>query len=286
VARRGFLVSARDGAADARVAAEAVRGRVTGALAGETPVAAIILGSGLGGLAKQITGGLAIPFRDVPGFPAATVAGHAGALIGGRLAGRPVLALAGRFHMYEGHDVRVAALPVRVMHALGARTLIVSNAAGAVRRTFRPGDLMLIDDHINLMFRNPLVGPVEQGEARFPDMSAPYDPDLRMLAREVALDAGIAVQEGVYAGLLGPAYETQAEVRMLERLGADATGMSTVPEVIVARALEMRVLGISCITNLACGLSPTPPSHEEVLETAAAAAASLERIVSGVVARL
>jgi purine-nucleoside phosphorylase len=136
------------------------------------------------------------------------------------------------------------------------------------------------------MFRNPLIGPVERGEGRFPDMSAPYDPELRVLAREVALEAGIAVQEGVYAALLGPAYETQAEVRMLERLGADATGMSTVPEVIVARGLEMRVLGISCITNLACGLSPTPPSHEEVLETAAAAAVRLEQIVSGVVARL
>jgi purine-nucleoside phosphorylase len=286
VARRGILVSARYGAPEARAAADAVRGRVKAALAGETPIAAIILGSGLGGLARQISGGAAIPFGDIPGFPSATVAGHAGALIAGRLAGRPVLALAGRFHMYEGHDVRLAALPVRVMHALGARTLIVSNAAGGVRRTFRPGDLMLIDDHINLMFRNPLVGPVEQGEGRFPDMSAPYDPDLRTLAREVALDAGIAVQEGVYAGLLGPAYETQAEVRMLERIGADATGMSTVPEVIVARALEMRVLGISCITNLACGLSPTPPSHEEVLETAAGAAVQLERIVSGVVARL
>jgi purine-nucleoside phosphorylase len=286
VARRVIRVTARYGAIDAGAAADAVRGRVRGALAGDTPVAAIILGSGLGGLAKQVASAAAIPFGDIPGFPSAMVAGHAGVLIAGRLVGRPVLALAGRFHMYEGHDVRLAALPVRVMHALGARTLIVSNAAGGVRRTFRPGDLMLIDDHINLMFRNPLIGAVEQGEARFPDMSAPYDPALRMLAREVALDAGIAVQEGVYAGVLGPAYETQAEVRMLERLGADATGMSTVPEVIVARALEMRVLGISCITNLACGLSPTPPSHEEVLMTAAAAAMRLERIVSGVVGRL
>lgn len=286
MARGSILVTARYGAIDAQTAANAVRGRVKGALAGEMPVAGIILGSGLGGLAKRIAGSAAIAFSDVPGFPSATVTGHAGALIAGRLADRPVLALAGRFHIYEGHDVRLAALPVRVVHALGARTLIVSNAAGGVRRTFRPGDLMLIDDHINLMFRNPLVGPVEEGEGRFPDMSAPYDPGLRALAREVALDAGIAVQEGVYAGLLGPAYETQAEVRMLERLGADAAGMSTVPEVIVARALEMRVLGISCITNLACGLSATPPSHEEVLETAAAAAVRLEQIVSGLVARL
>jgi purine-nucleoside phosphorylase len=274
------------GPAEARAAADAVGGRVNAALRGETPVAGIVLGSGLGGLAKQIAAGTAVPFADIPGFPAATVAGHAGALIGGRLAGRAVLALAGRFHVYEGHDVRLAGFPVRVMHALGAPTLIVSNAAGGVRRTFRPGDLMLIDDHINLMFRNPLIGPVEEGETRFPDMSAPYDRDLQALALSVALDVGIPLQQGVYAGLLGPAYETPAEVRMLERLGADAAGMSTVPEVIVARALQMRVLGVSCITNLACGLSPTPPSHEEVLAVAARAAVGLERIVSSVVARL
>jgi purine-nucleoside phosphorylase len=279
-------VSAPYGAAEAGVAADAVRGRLTGALAQSPPVAAVILGSGLGGLAKQIADHTAVPFGDIPGFPPATVAGHAGTLIAGRLAGRPVLALAGRFHLYEGHDVRLAAFPVRVMHALGARTLIVSNAAGGVRRTFRPGDLMLIDDHINWMFRNPLVGPMEPRESRFPDMSAPYDRELQALAREVALDVGIPLQQGVYAGLLGPVYETPAEVRMLERLGADAIGMSTVPEVIVARALEMRVLGVSCITNLACGLSPTPPSHEEVLAIGGQTAVRLERIVSGVVERL
>lgn len=282
----GMTTSAPYGQAEAMEAAGAVRGRVRSALGGHDPVAAIILGSGLGGLAKRISDGARIPFADIPGFPSAKVAGHAGTLIAGQLAGRPVLALSGRFHMYEGHDARLAALPVRVMHALGARTLIVSNAAGGVRRTFRPGDLMLIDDHINLMFRNPLIGPVEAGELRFPDMSAPYDRALTQLAREVALDAGIAVQEGVYAGLLGPAYETPAEVRMLERIGVDATGMSTVPEVIVARALEMHVLGISCITNLACGLTPTPPSHEEVLLVAGEAAVRLERIVTGVVERL
>jgi purine-nucleoside phosphorylase len=234
----------------------------------------------------RITGATSLSFAAIPGFPSARVAGHAGALIAGELGGRKVLALSGRFHLYEGHDVRLAAFPVRVMHALGATTLIVSNAAGGIRRTFRPGDLMLIDDHINLMFRNPLIGPVEPGEVRFPDMSAPYDNHLRALARDVALEARVPIQEGVYAALLGPAYETRAEVRMLERLGADATGMSTVPEVIVARALEMRVLGFSCITNLACGLSPTPLSHQEVLTTAAAATVHLERIVSGVVARL
>jgi purine-nucleoside phosphorylase len=286
VADRDVSVPGRYGAADATTAADAVRGRVKAQHDGHPPVAAIILGSGLGGLVKQIVGGVSIPFADIHGFPSAKVAGHAGALIAGRLAGRPVLALAGRFHMYEGHDARLAALPVRVMHALGARTLIVSNAAGGVRRTFRPGDLMLIDDHINLTFRNPLIGPVEPGEPRFPDMSAPYDRRLEALAREVALDAGIPLREGVYAALLGPAYETPAEVRMLERLGADAVGMSTVPEVIVARALDMRVLGVSCITNLACGLTPMPPSHDEVLAVAGEAAVRLERIVTGVVARL
>ncbi len=273
-------------ASAAAVAAEALSERIVRVLGREEPVAGIILGSGLGGLARRITGAVSIPFADVPGFPPATVAGHAGAFIAGRLADRPVLVLAGRFHLYEGHDVRLAALPVRVMRALGAKTLVVSNAAGGLRRTFRPGDLMLIDDHINLMFRNPLVGPVEPGDLRFPDMSEPYDRALRTVAREAALAAGIALQEGVYAALLGPAYETPAEVRMLERIGADAVGMSTVPEVIVARAIGMRILGVSCITNLACGLAPTPPSHEEVLETAAKAAVRLERIVTSVLERL
>jgi purine-nucleoside phosphorylase len=279
-------VSAPYGAAAAAAAADAVRGRIAAVLRARGPAAGVILGSGLGGLVRHIVDTISIPFDEIPGFPPATVAGHAGALIAGRLAGRPVVALAGRFHIYEGHDVRLAALPVRVMHALGARTLLVSNAAGGVRRTFRPGDLMLIDDHINFMFRNPLVGTVEPGDSRFPDMSQPYDRALRALAREIGLEAGIPLQEGVYAGLLGPAYETPAEVRMFERLGADAVGMSTVPEVIVARAIGMRVLGISCITNLACGLTPIRLSHEEVLETAAKASVQLERIVAGVVGQL
>lgn len=280
------MTDAPYGAQAARAAADAVRQRVQSVHGDMSPVVAIILGSGLGGLARRIEDGVSVPFAEIPAFPSARVVGHSGALIAGRLAERPVLALAGRFHVYEGHDVRLAALPVRLMHALGARTLIVSNAAGGVRRTFRPGDLMLIDDHINLMFRNPLIGAVEPDEPRFPDMSAPYDRGLRAVARDVALSAGIPLQEGVYAGLLGPAYETPAEVRMLERIGADATGMSTVPEVIVARALGMRVLGISCITNLACGLTPTPPSHEEVLIVAGEAAVRLEKIVAGVVSRL
>jgi purine-nucleoside phosphorylase len=214
------------------------------------------------------------------------VVGHAGAVIVGTLEEKRVVALAGRFHMYEGHDAALAAFPVRVMHALGARVLLVSNAAGGVRRTLVPGDLMLLDDHINLMWRSPLTGPVEPGEDRFPDMSVPYDPELRELAREVARSSGLALAEGVYCGLLGPTYETPAEVRMLERLGADAVGMSTVPEVVVARALGMRVLGISCITNMACGLSLHPLSHAEVIETTNRVANRFQALIRGVVKAL
>jgi purine-nucleoside phosphorylase len=262
-------------AAPAARAAESLRARLGDA----TPEIAIILGSGLGGLAGEIEEAVRIPFSEIPGFPSATVVGHAGALIGGLLAGRPVIALAGRFHMYEGHDARLAALPVRVMHALGAHILIVSNAAGGIRRTLRPGDLMLIADQINLMWRNPLIGPVEPGEQRFPDMSAPYDPGLLAVARDAALRIGVPVVEGVYAGLLGPQYETPAEVRMLERLGADAVGMSTVPEVIAARALGMRVAGVSCITNMGCGIATHPLSHAEVLETTSAVAEKFRGLV-------
>jgi purine-nucleoside phosphorylase len=269
------------GARDALAAADAIRDRVNG-----KPAIAIVLGSGLGGLADEIQVSARIPFGDIPGFPSATVAGHAGVMIAGRLSGKFMVALAGRFHMYEGHDVRLAAFPTRVMHALGATTLIVSNAAGGVNRLWQPGDLMLIRDHINLTFRNPLIGALEPGDLRFPDMSEPYDRQLSDVARDVAKTQGVLLREGVYAGLLGPAYETAAEVRMLGLLGADAVGMSTVPEVIVARAIGMRVLGVSCITNLACGLSNTPITHAEVLETTAAAAGRFKALIRGVVEAL
>ena len=263
------------GAAAARRAAVFLRERL-GAL---SPVAGVILGSGLGGLADRIADARRIPFAEVPGFPSATVAGHAGQLIAGAVGGRSVLALAGRFHMYEGHDAVLAGFPVRVLHALGVRTLFVSNAAGGIRRTFRAGDLMLIRDHLNLMFRNPLVGPAEEGDQRFPDMSAPYDDALAAQLRAHAGTLGIALQEGVYGALLGPSYETPAEVRMLAAMGADAVGMSTVPEVVVARALGMRVAGVSCITNLASGISPHALSHAEVLETTASVASQFEALV-------
>jgi purine-nucleoside phosphorylase len=275
-------VALSHGADAAREAAAHLRSR----LPSQTPVAAIVLGSGLGGLAQKIQHAVRVPFAEVPGFPSATVAGHAGELIAGTLEGRWIVALAGRFHMYEGHGAALAAFPTRVLHALGARTLIVSNAAGGIRPTLHPGDLMLIRDHLNLMFRNPLIGPTSEGEVRFPDMSAPYDERLAELAREVARERKIALAEGVYCGLLGPSYETPAEVRMLARFGVDVVGMSTVPEVLVASALGMRVLGISCVTNMACGLTTDPITHGEVIETTARAAARFERLVTGVLSRL
>jgi purine-nucleoside phosphorylase len=255
-------------------------------LAGRKPIAGMVLGSGLGGLADEVKEAARVPYAEIPGFPKATVAGHAGALIIGELAGRFVLCLSGRFHLYEGHDVRLTAFPVRVLHALGVETLIVSNAAGGVNRLWGPGELMLIRDHINLMFRNPLIGAVEEGDIRFPDMSDPYDRELAAIARAVAAEQGILLREGVYAALHGPTYETAAEVRMLSYLGADAVGMSTVPEVLVARAIGMRVLGFSCIANLACGLTPNPVTHAEVLEATERVAESFKGLVRGVVERL
>ena len=270
-------------AAAARQAAEMLGDRLA---LGSQPAAAIVLGSGLGGLAEHIEGARCIPFREVPGFPPPTVHGHAGVLIAGSLAGRPVLAMAGRFHLYEGHSPRIAGYGVRVLHALGARTLFVSNAAGGVNRNFAAGDLMVIADHINLMFRNPLEGPLETGDIRFPDMSDPYDRQLRAALHAAGAKVGVALREGVYAGLLGPSYETPAEVRMLERMGAAAVGMSTVPETIVARSIGMRVAGVSCITNLASGLSLTALSHEEVLETTTRVARDFENLVTAFVGAL
>jgi len=250
------------------------------------PRAAIVLGSGLGFLADEVESAVRIPYAEIPGFPQPGVAGHKGELVAGTLDGVSVLVQNGRFHLYEGHEAQVAALPVRVMATLGVRTLIVTNAAGGVRLTFRPGTLMLIADHINLMFRNPLTGPVLEGEERFPDMSEPYDAALRALARDAAREAKIPLEEGVYAGLLGPSYETPAEIRMLQRLGADAVGMSTVPEVIAARVRGMRCLGFSTITNLATGISPAALSHQEVLDVGRQVGQALGTIVKGVLRRL
>lgn len=270
------------GAIGAARAADAVRG----ALGDVAPEIAIVLGSGLGGLADRMDEARRVPFSQIPGFPATTVAGHRGALIAGTLGSRAAIALAGRFHMYEGHSAALAGFPIRVAHALGARTLFVSNAAGGIRRTMRGGDLMIIADHIDLAWRNPLAGAIEPGGPRFPDTHDPYDPALRALLARCTREAGARVIEGVYAWLTGPSYETPAEVRMLERIGADAVGMSTVPEVIIARALGMRVAGMSLIANLASGLSLAPITHDEVLSAARESAATFERIVTSFVSRL
>ncbi len=250
------------------------------------PVAAIVLGSGLGGLARRIDDARAVPYGEIDGFASTTVEGHAGELICGTLGGRHVLALAGRFHMYEGHSSAQAAFPTRVARALGVRTLLLSNAAGGIRRTFGTGELMVVNDHINFMWSNPLIGPVGTGEERFPDMSAPYDAGLRQLLHDCARARGTTLHDGVYAGLQGPSYETPAEVRMLERLGADAVGMSTVPEVLCARALGMRVAAVSCITNPAAGMTHEKVDHADVLRATQRAAVQFEQLVIDFVSRL
>ncbi len=249
------------------------------------PRVGIVLGSGLGALADAVEESLVVRYADIPGFPDSSVAGHKGELIFGRIGETEVVLQAGRFHLYEGHDPQTVVLPVRTFAELGVETLIVTNAAGGIRPTFTPPMLMLIADHVNLMWRNPLLGQ-GGGEPRFPDMSEPYSQSLRALARRQALDVGVSLEEGVYVGVLGPNYETPAEIRMLARLGADAVGMSTVPEVIAARARGMRVLGISTITNLASGISPSKLDHTEVLAAGAAVTNSLEAVVRGVLAAL
>ena len=245
-----------------------------------------MLGSGLGFFTRRISDAVAIPYRDIPGFPEPTILGHSGELVAGTVSGKEVLAQSGRFHLYEGHDPEVTALPVRAFSALGIDTLLVTNAAGGIRRTFAAGTVMLIADHINLTFRNPLIGPVLPGEERFPDMSNPYDAGLRALARQVALEQHVALSEGVYAQVLGPSYETPAEIRMLDRLGADAVGMSTAVEVIAARARGIKCLGFSVVTNLAAGISPTKLDHAEVMETAGRVTNELSALLEGVIQRL
>ena len=265
----------------ARKAAQAISKRA----GAREPAVAIILGSGLGGLTKAIDSAVRIRFADIPGFPEATVVGHEGAVIVGSLGGREVVALSGRFHMYEGHSAALAAFPVRVFHALGVRELFVSNAAGGISLDLAVGDLMMISDHLNLMGTNPLVGPAQEGETRFPDMTDAYDPGLRKVLRTTAEKLGIPLREGVYAGLLGPSYETPSEVKMLRLLGADAVGMSTVPEVIMARALGISVAGISCITNAAAGITGSALSHAEVLETTQRVSGAFESLVTEFVSR-
>jgi purine-nucleoside phosphorylase len=251
------------------------------------PAIAIILGTGLGGLAGEIEVAGEIPYGEIPGFPLSTVETHAGKLLLGHLGGRPVVAMQGRFHRYEGYDLRQVTFPVLVMHALGAGTLIVSNACGGMHPLWAPGDLVLLSDHINLLGDNPLVGRNDdQLGPRFPDMSAPYDSALRELARGTALELGIVLREGVYVAVPGPNLETRAEYRMLRAMGADVVGMSTVPEVIVAVHEGMRVLGISIITDQCLPDALEPADIGRIIATAGRAEPQLTRLISTLVERM
>ena len=229
----------------------------------------VILGSGLGDYAEALEDAVKLPYSEIPGFPRSTVAGHAGMWCCGTLYGKRVVMMQGRFHYYEGYGMKDVTLPVRVMQKIGVKTLIVTNAAGGVNLGYHPGELMVIGDMFSMTAQNPLIDPnLDAFGPRFPDMSCAFDKELRALAHECANEQGFALREGVYAQMTGPTYETPAEIRMLRTLGADAVGMSTVPEVIVARHGGMRVLGISCITNMAAGILDQPLNHAEVTETA------------------
>lgn len=245
-------------------AAEAVRRRVA-----FEPKLAVVLGSGLGALADHIEAVGVVPYAEIPHFPTSTVPGHAGRLVLGWLEGKPVAAMQGRVHLYEGYTAQEVVFPIRVLFALGCRTLLVSNAAGGLNREWRAGDLMVITDHINFQGTNPLLGPNDDSLGpRFPDMSRPYDPVLVELAERCAVEERVVLRRGVYVAVVGPSYETAAELRMLRGFGADAVGMSTVPEVIAARHLGMRVLGLAAITDMATGEAAQPVTHEEVLRVA------------------
>ncbi|MBO8168246.1 MAG: purine-nucleoside phosphorylase [Thermoanaerobacteraceae bacterium] len=251
------------------------------------PRIGLILGSGLGVLAEEIANAKKYAYEDIPHFPVSTVEGHAGQLVCGDLGGKTVIAMQGRFHYYEGYSLTEVTYPVRVMRELGIETLIITNAAGGINPEFKAGDLMLIADHINLMGANPLRGPnVDRQGPRFPDMTEAYAPELRELARQIAGELGYSLQEGVYVAVFGPSYETSAEIRFLRTIGADAVGMSTVPEVIVARHAGIKVLGISCITNMAAGLGHKPLSHDEVMETAEKTKSKFSKLVHEVVRRI
>ncbi|MGN6391162.1 MAG: purine-nucleoside phosphorylase [Gemmatimonadales bacterium] len=267
---------------DVQAAAAAVRRRST-----LVPEVGIILGTGLGGLAREIAVDLEVPYEGIPGFQLSTVETHAGKLLLGRLGGRVVVAMQGRFHRYEGYDLRQVTFPVRVLHAMGARALIVSNACGGMHPLWRPGDLVLISDHINLLGDNPLVGPNDERLGpRFPDMSAPYDPELRALARQAALDLGITLREGVYVAVPGPNLETRAEYRMLRAIGADVVGMSTVPEVIVANHQGMRTVGLSIITDQCLPDALEPADIGKIIATAGRAEPNLTGLVTALVERM
>lgn len=263
-------------------AADVVRSRC-----GALPQTALILGSGLGDFADTLTSAVTLPYTDLPGWPASKVVGHAGRLVVGTAAGRRVAALAGRVHAYEGHPLSVVVFATRVIGRLGVKELLVTNAAGGINTTFARGALMVIDDHINLLGSNPLMGDNdERFGPRFPDMTEVYSKRLRRIADDAAAAKGLPVAHGVYAALGGPSYETPAEIRYLRTIGADAVGMSTVPEAIAARHMGLDVLGLSCITNMAAGVLPEPLNHEEVLETTRQVRGSFIALLEGIIERL
>lgn len=263
-------------------AAEAVRARC-----GALPQIAIVLGSGLGDFADTLLDAIATPYGELPHWPASRIIGHAGRLVVGTVAGKRIAALAGRVHVYEGHDLPTVAFPTRVMGRLGVKQFILTNAAGGINTGFAKGALMIIDDHINLLGGNPLAGENdERFGPRFPDMSEVYSARLRRIASEAAAARGIAVQHGVYAALHGPSYETPAEIRYLRTIGADAVGMSTVPEAIAARHMGLEVLGVSCISNMAAGVLPQPLNHDEVMETTRRVRGSFIALLEGIIERI
>ncbi|HLR88661.1 MAG TPA: purine-nucleoside phosphorylase [Atopostipes sp.] len=246
----------------------------------------LILGSGLGELADEIENPIVIPYEEIPSFPVSTVEGHAGQLVYGMLGGKHVLALQGRFHYYEGYSMDEVTFPVRVMSMLGTDSIIVTNAAGGVNENFTPGDLMLITDHINSFGTNPLIGPNDDKFGpRFPDLTQAYDLDYQKLVKDVATDLNLSLQEGVYYGTTGPTYETPAEVRMIQTVGGDAVGMSTVPEVIVARHAGIRVVGISCISNLAAGMGEEL-NHEDVIAVTTKIRSSFKQLIVNVLQKI
>lgn len=251
------------------------------------PEVGLILGSGLGTLADEIKNPVIISYSDIPDFPVSTVEGHAGRLVIGEISGVNVLAMQGRFHYYEGYGMEQVTYPVRIMQGLGINKLIVTNAAGGVNLNYKPGTIMLIKDHINLMGTNPLIGPnMEEFGPRFPDMTQGYDKNLLELAKETGEKLHIELEEGVYAAVTGPSYETPAEIRYLRTIGSDAVGMSTVPEVIVANHSGMAVLGISCITNMAAGVTGEKLSHDEVIETADKVRDNLKALIINILKRM
>ena len=253
----------------------------------DIPDTLVVLGSGLGNFGEEIEKDKEIFYKDIPDFPVSTVKGHAGKLVFGRVNGKPIIAMQGRFHLYEGYTTEDVTLYIRVFSLLGLKNIILTNAAGAINSSFKAGELMLIADHISLFCKNPLTGPNdERFGPRFPSMSNAYDNDLRFLAKETALELCIKLEEGVYCYTSGPCYETPAEIRALKILGADACGMSTVPETIVANHCGIRVLGISCLTNMAAGITDKPLNHEEVIKTSKTAEKDFKALIKGICSKL